>query len=362
MDNFCFTGIKGFYAMREIAENIYCITEKFKWSMFKPPANIYIIASEKGIIFDSGYGTFLDKRFFRKEYLKVLEHINSRGRKFKAEYVIPSHSHGDHFSGLDNVRQFTGAKVCLTKLMAENISSPKNLINYHRISGSPVRTLWREERTKAAGRWDLFFPHLFGLRFLKDPDIIVKEYDTISDGEKDWKIIPVKGHCDDHIALFNEDTGVMFCGDNILQKIITWLGPPRSDIEKYCDSLKNILALKNLKLILPAHGRPVLDPKLRIKEILIHRRKKTKLVMDIIRDNGKDGIKFRSLRDKVYPPGTKPWIKSSGEGWILSTIEFLMKKRFVFLRETKDRTIIIPRDNLMDADKSEVLLNSLYDK
>ncbi|MGE4519155.1 MAG: MBL fold metallo-hydrolase [Desulfobacteraceae bacterium] len=345
--------------MREVMENIYCITQKFRWSMFKPPANIYVIAGEKGIIFDSGYGTFYDLRFFRKEYLKILEDIKKKGIKFKPACIIPSHSHGDHFSGLQGIRKFTKAKVCLTRQMAEVLTSKKELIRKHRVSGSPVRILWKEERTKAAGRWDLIFPHIFGLKFLNDPDIIISENDKINDGEKDWRIIPVKGHCDDHIALFNEQTGIMFCGDNILQNIITWLGPPRSDIEDYCRSLQTVFNLKNLKVILPAHGRPVTEPKKRIREILAHRRNRTKDVIDII-SRHKNGIRFRHLRDMIYSRGTKFWVKSSGEGWILSTIDFLMKKRLVRLSKANGITKIVPRKKIFDENEVEKVLAVLF--
>ncbi|MDY0361130.1 MAG: MBL fold metallo-hydrolase [Desulforegulaceae bacterium] len=347
--------------MKEVMENIYCITQKFRWSMFKPPANIYIIASKKGIIFDSGYGTFYDLRFFRKQYLKVLNDIKKKGIEFNPYYIIPSHSHGDHFSGLSGIRKFTKAKVCLTPLMAEVLASKENLIKKHKLSGSPVRVLWKEERTKAAGRWDLIFPHVFGLKFLNDPDIIINENDKINDGEKDWRIIPVKGHCDDHIALFNEKSGIMFCGDNIIQNVTTWLGPPRSDVEAYCRSLQTVYSLKNLKIILPGHGRPVTDPKKRITEILIHRRNRTKDVIDII-SNHKDGIRFKNLRDQIYPEGTKFWVKSSGEGWILSTIDFLMKKRLIKLSKKNGKTKIIPRKKIFDETEVENILSLLQKK
>ncbi|MCB9482333.1 MAG: MBL fold metallo-hydrolase [Desulfobacteraceae bacterium] len=345
--------------MKEVLEGIYCITQKFRWSMFKPPANIYIIGSKKGIIFDSGYGTYVDLRFFRKQYLQVLSDIKKKGIEFRASYIIPSHSHGDHFSGLSGIRKFTKAKVCLTPQMAEVLSSRENLIKKHKLSGSPVRILWKEERTKAAGRWDLIFPHVFGLKFLADPDIIIRENDKIHDGEKDWRIIPVKGHCDDHIALFNEETGIMFCGDNILQNVITWLGPPRSDVEAYCRSLQAVYNLKNLKIILPGHGRPVTEPKKRIIEILIHRRNRTKDVIDIISKH-KKGIRFKNLRDSIYPEGTKFWVKSSGEGWILSTIDFLMKKRMVHLSKKNGKTRIVPRRRIYDAVEVEKILSLLY--
>ncbi|MGM0418795.1 MAG: MBL fold metallo-hydrolase [Thermodesulfobacteriota bacterium] len=346
--------------MKEVLDNIYCITEKFKWPMFRPPANIYIIGGPKGIIFDSGYGTYADIRFFRKEYLKVLDDIKQKKKNFKAEYIIPSHSHGDHFSGLPGIRKFTKAKVCLTPQMAEVLSSKSALINKHKISNSPVRILWKEERTKAAGRWDLIFPHLFGLKFIDDPDIIIKEYEYISDGIKNWRIIPVKGHCDDHIALYNESSGIMFCGDNILNSVITWLGPPRSDLEQYCRTLCNIKALKNLKLILPGHGSPVTEPVKRIKEILAHRRSRTKDVMETIAAKENKGIRFKELRDQIYPPGTKFWVKSSGEGWILSTLEFLIKKRMIHLKRTGSRTRIMPEKNIFSSSKKEEVLNILY--
>lgn len=347
--------------MKEVMENIYCITQKSRWSMFKPPANIYIIAGKKGIIFDSGFGTYFDLRFFRKEYLKVLEDLRKKTIDFKATYIIPSHSHGDHFSGLEGIRKFTGAKVCLTPQMAEVISSKENLIKKHRVSSSPVRVLWKEEKSKATGRWDLILPYVFGLKFLNDPDCIIKENNTINDGERDWKIIPAKGHCDDHIALFNEETGIMFSGDNILEKVITWLGPPRSDLEDYCKSLQTIYNLKNLKVLLPGHGRPITDPKRRITEILTHRKNRTKDVVDIVLKNNK-GIRFKEIRDIIYPPGTKFWVKSSGEGWILSTIEFLIKKRLVRLSRKNRKTWIVPRKKIYDKTEVEKVFSLLLNE
>ena len=40
--------------MKEIYPDIYSITEKGSYGVFKPPENIYLLAGKDGLIFDAG--------------------------------------------------------------------------------------------------------------------------------------------------------------------------------------------------------------------------------------------------------------------------------------------------------------------
>jgi len=316
--------------MKKIYKNIFCITEKSFFSKIKPPANIYIVNGEKGIIFDSGYGFFKDIKLFQKEFQQFKKNTN-----IYISYIIPSHSHGDHFSGLNKIKKITGGKICLTPKIASTIISKKAFIYcYKNSKNSPVTPLIKEkEKTLVSRLWDLGFSSLFGLNFVKSHDKTIFYNDIIEDGKNRWRVLYTPGHCRDHISLYNQKDGVLLGGDNVLNHIITWLGPPESDLEIYCSTLKQILNLENLKIILPAHGSPVLDPQKRIREILDHRIKKTESVIKIISESN-NHIPFNELKSKLYP-NRSVWIKSMADGWILSTLEFLIRNRIVKLNADK---------------------------
>ncbi|MCP4131999.1 MAG: MBL fold metallo-hydrolase [bacterium] len=311
--------------MREVYPGIFMITEQgFKG--IKPPVNMYVITGNNGLIFDAGYGLSSDVKFFLKEYNAIESICKSRNTPFSISRILPSHMHGDHFSGLNKIKAALGVSILLTRNMAEIVPSWKT----YRNSFKDVRPLSHESEStwpqQLLGRVskrisDFVFLKVFGVDFVEKPDFFIEESSTIAINNEEWEIFPSPGHAREHISLYDPRKGILFAGDNVIRSITPWLGPPRSDINEYISSLEHMLTLPKLEVILSAHGSPVVNPKDRIREIISWRNERTEHVMFIIRKYAEHGVGFKQIVDELYPGfGLK---KKLAQGWVQLTIEYL---------------------------------------
>ena len=196
----------------------------------------------------------------------------------------------------------TGIKVFATKRMLEKIGSKKIYRSSFRrstdIINVPVSALSRLWYKIGHAFIDEIYLKTFGVSFVKEPVEIIEEDATISTGKREWEVIYLPGHCDDHIVLYNRKDGILLSGDMLLRTVTTWLGPPRSNLDDYIKSLEFLLTLPELKLILPAHGSPITEPQSRIKEAIFHRKKRTDDLLALIREKRSAGISFNQIFDK----------------------------------------------------------------
>ena len=168
------------------------------------------------------------------------------------------------------------------------------------------------------------FARAFGLTLINNPDLTIPENCEISINGENWRIFPSPGHASDHISLYNEKKGVLFSGDNVLRTITTWLGPPDSDLEDYIKSIEEISNLKNIQLILGAHGSPITNPTERLAEILEHRKERLKQIENLIVDSSENGITPSEIVEHLYP-GEGMWKHSIARGYVVLTLEYLEK-------------------------------------
>lgn len=315
--------------MKEVYPGIFLIKEPGRFNNIKPQVNVYVLAGKDGIIYDSGHGDKRSLKFFKKELAEIKKYWEENHGEFNITRIILSHAHVDHFSGLTGIQKLTGAKVLLTKKIGEMISSKKQ---YFKKYADNMFT----HNYKTVSIFKKIISSVVSYISLKQYLLIVnmvfytKEYDIIDDkseivvNDTKWSLFYSPGHASEHITFYNKDTGVLFSGDNILRTVVTWLGPPRSNITDYLESLNYIKNLENLKLILPGHGSPVLEPVKRIDEIISWRLKRTDDVLINIETFKSDGISFNQLLDAIYGNHRSMKVKM-GSGWIQVTLDCLEK-------------------------------------
>lgn len=313
--------------MKEIEPGIFQITEP-GYKKITPQVNIYIIAGPDALIFDAGYGHRSSVNFFVNEFREVERTVTSRGERFAVQGIMPSHSHGDHFSGLVLIRRKLKIPVILTGRMEKKISSAKAFRDHYwnaLMKNKPLSLTEKFSRMRHSLVASFRYRLAFGIRFVKKPDHIIPEEGEITVNDETWQIIYSPGHARDHICLYNEKRGVLLGGDIVLRKVTTWLGPPESDLEEYRATLERLLALPGLRIILPAHGSPVTEPHKRIMEILAWRQERTTHVHVLLREAGIDGITVKEVVQKLYPDS--PWAKADlARGWVELTLNELERR------------------------------------
>ncbi len=215
---------------------------------------------------------------------------------------MPSHAHPDHFSGLAGLREELGLRILLTRGMAGIIRSRKeyrdSYSDEHEENKNALARIVGDRILRPA--MSRFYEAVYGTRFIENPDELIDDSGVIKTGGRAWRIIPSPGHSPDHVSLYDEGSGILLGGDNILRSVTTWLGPPKSDLKTYIRTLEQIRALPRLRLILGAHGSPVDNPRERIDEIIEWRRKRLEQVYDAVMDSGGAGIGKHGVIGALY--------------------------------------------------------------
>lgn len=94
---------------------------------------------------------------------------------------------------------------------------------------------------------------------------IVESGDDIRAGQVDLRVIHTPGHEANHMALFDEASGVLLSGDLITNNAHFSKAPLTPDIAEYERSLQIVLELRP-KLIVPSHGHPIENAMAHVKK------------------------------------------------------------------------------------------------
>ena len=185
--------------------------------------------------------------------------------------------------------------------------------DYLRVRNEIIRKIWNSLR-RAGTR--LFFRGIHGLSYLDHPDEIVDDNSIILINSEPWHIFPSPGHAPEHISLYSEEKGILFSGDNVLKMRSTWLGPPESNISDYIETIKKLQNLPNLKLILPAHGEIIENPKETLSAIIERMNERQKQVLDAIYNHSEKGLTPDDILNLIYPHN-KRFTRIIARDWIV---------------------------------------------
>lgn len=166
--------------------------------------NCYIICDD-----ESKTGAVIDPGDFNKI---LTDKIQEMGIK-KLEYIILTHGHFDHVTGVSKLKKlFPEAAVCINK--------------------NDEQFLIEESGVKA--------------------DKYLEENDILKIGTAKLRVMETPGHTRGCVILFNED--YMFTGDTLFCKEIGRCDLPTGDYNMMLDSLRKIKNLKNNYIVYPGHG------------------------------------------------------------------------------------------------------------
>ena len=316
--------------MKEVYPGIFCIKQKGRFGIIKPSVNIYVITGIDGLVYDAGYGAKGDIKKFAKYYNEINKICRDRGYENKINRILLSHAHVDHFSGLKGLRDKLGFKVIVTDEMKYIINCSKNYRSSYELPDlENIKSIFKPvlKLLKSVYREiEFYFYSLFwGISYIEYPDIIIDSETEIMINDETWHIFGSPGHSNEHIILYNKDKGILFSGDNVLKSINVWLGPPKSDLDQYIDSLKKMIDLPNLKIILPAHGNPVDKPYERLNKIIDWRLKRTEDVYEILKNSSPKKLSVKDILEILYP-NDKRLKKRFAEGWVELTLNKFEKE------------------------------------
>ncbi|MBK8561513.1 MBL fold metallo-hydrolase [Candidatus Amarobacter glycogenicus] len=124
---------------------------------------------------------------------------------------------------------------------------------------------------------------------LKDGDVIEL------DGGVRVQVMATPGHSVDSLCYYIEEEGVLFTGDTLLGSSTTTVW----ELASYRKSLERLLALPNLKVICPGHGKIVHDPRERLQMYVNHRNMRENQILKVLEGGG--AVSSWDIMLQLYP-------------------------------------------------------------
>ncbi|MBS1918353.1 MAG: MBL fold metallo-hydrolase [Bacteroidetes bacterium] len=213
-------------------ENVYAIVEPYN---YQEVISYLILGKQKALLFDTGMGM--------DSISQVVKELTSLPIT-----VLNSHTHYDHIGGNYEFTNILGMDTAFTRDNAAN--------------GIPHDKVKQEVSPDAFCQKHL--PKMDTANYKIKPFVIstfIHDGYKIDIGERTLKVISTAGHTPDAVALLDEKSGYLWCGDTFYEGPI-FLFSKGTDLASYENSITKLsLLIPKLKYVFPAHNNPVCDPK-----------------------------------------------------------------------------------------------------
>jgi len=227
--------------------------------------NAYVIEGNKGnILVDCGWDTSEAIWAFREE-LRV-ERLSFEDIK----WIVVTHVHPDHIGLAAKLREVCGAKIIMHGADAALVQS--RYVEYQQLvdgTGTMLRVAGVPEDEAS----ELREASLWAVQFVTapEPDVIVEDGDTVSNGTFQLEVLHTPGHTPGHICLYDSRKRRLFSGDTVLFETIPHVGlNPQSGpdpVGNYLESLE-YLREKPVSFVFPGHGPVFNSLSIRVEEIV----------------------------------------------------------------------------------------------
>ncbi|MEX3015703.1 MBL fold metallo-hydrolase [Gymnodinialimonas hymeniacidonis] len=116
------------------------------------------------------------------------------------------------------------------------------------------------------------------------PDERIAQGEQITGAWGSIEVLETPGHMANHLSFAWEDA--LFSGDLVMGWSTSLVSPPDGDMTAFFASVEHLASRTADRVYYPGHGDPVVDPVVRCRELLEHRRGREAQILDALKKNG----------------------------------------------------------------------------
>ena len=317
--------------IEEILANLYKIEIPLPQNPLKSLNSYVIKNSGRNLIIDTGWNQEECKNAMESGLRELGVNIN------KTDFFI-THLHADHLGLVSDLATETST-IYFNQPDADRFKSGfpwDDIIKFARLNGYPENELQANRQSHPG----------FKFRSKENLDFyILKEGDTLSIGDYDFKCVETPGHTRGHMCLYEPIKKIFVAGDHLLNDItptIQLWSDDRNPLKEYLSSLDKVHGY-DIELVLPGHRSIFRNYKERIQELKDHHQKRLDEIISILRKGRQNAFQVASQMswDIIYDswdlfPVSQKWF-AIGEA--IAHLKYLQEKG-VIRRERQEQRIV----------------------
>jgi endoribonuclease LACTB2 len=218
-----------------------------------PPAthtNCYLIYNSSEILVIDPGSPYEDEQKALADCVDDLIGVGRTGGKTVREIVL-THVHPDHVAGVNVLNDHLQVKQGARVPVAAHRSTAESLHNQIRVD----RFIEADEVLELNG----------------EPSIALRALYT-------------PGHARGHLCFYDERTGALISGDNIVGFGSVLIDPPEGNMRDYLNSLERMRGLPKLSVLFGGHGPAIANPYQKIDEYIAHRLQREELILTAVHE------------------------------------------------------------------------------
>ena len=216
----------------------------------KPPAthtNCYLIYTSSEILIIDPGSPFEDEQ---AALAVCLDELMGEGRTIRE--IVLTHKHPDHVEGVN-------ALLNHFKQMGRQPSPP---VAAHRYTAEDLSD------------------HVPVNRWIEDEEVI----ELAGTPAISLRAMHTPGHARGHLCFYEERTGTLISGDNVVGLGSVLIDPPEGNMGDYLNSLQRMRELPNLSVMFGGHGPAIANPYTKIDEYITHRLEREANILSAVRN------------------------------------------------------------------------------